>query len=85
MDSNLLFDIFKNFQISTKSGPVDPLFIAEVLWKIQETSQVIFKNIIFVNMRTVDIAIFGNGVFRFLKSWSLDVEIVDFEFYYFED
>ena len=40
---SIICDIFGAFPISTKIAPLDPLSIAEILWKIQETSQAIFK------------------------------------------
>ena len=37
------FRHFETCQISTKSGPLDPLFIAEIFLRIQKTAQIIFN------------------------------------------
>ena len=39
MDANNMFNILGTFQIVTNSGPLDPLFIAEILQGIQEQSE----------------------------------------------
>ena len=52
MDSNNVFVMFGTFKSLTKYGPLDPLFIAEVLYKIQEQIPNHFEHIIFayINM-----------------------------------
>ena len=68
----LFVRIFGNFQISTKFGTLDPLFIAEILKRIQEASMNI-KNVILV-----DLSIFehiGQGGVKHIethaeRSWS---------------
>ena len=51
MDSNTFVVIFGSFRISTKSGPLDRLFIAEILLKISddpESLKIVFLHISFL-------------------------------------
>ena len=55
MDSNTIFDIFRNFRSLTKFGTLGRLVIAEVLLKIQEDTKLFLENNVFVNQRIKNI------------------------------
>ncbi len=59
MDSNDMFDDFGTFQVFTKSGTLDPLFITEILKKLQEIQRH-FKRYYFIYISILDFQTFGN-------------------------
>ena len=55
------------FQNSTKIGTLDPLFIAEILQNIQETSQIIFTKYYLCKFENRNLDKDGNCVNPYLK------------------
>ena len=64
MDSNIIVDIFRKFQMLTKFGTLDPLFIAEILQRIQENTKSFWKYYLYTSQD------FGHPKFQFFgKGW----------------
>ena len=81
MVSNIIFDILGNFQISTKFGPLDPLFIVEMVHKYKQIPSTFLGVIIIANLRInisnmleLRVPIFWNVVFMFVKPWNVDCD-----------
>ena len=73
MVSNMIFDIFEHFQISTKSETSDPLSIAEMLQEIQDKYQIIWDIIFFCKSANLyileDVGTCTYQAFRNVASW----------------
>ena len=75
MVSNIMFDIFGTFQMSTKSGTLDPFFITETLQQIQEYTNS-FQNM-FSDYGNLKFQNVGNCVYQSLgipdfSSWNCE-------------
>ena len=75
MDSRIIFDIFGNFEMSTKFGTLGPLLLAEVLFNIQQKQLIVQQDYLwkFADMK---FDLFGNcarhfylSEFCLLKRW----------------